>query len=197
MGYGNRQRARALIDYFGFKEINQMAQSIGMTSTHLNTSPGCSGEPNQLTLANAGLAYEGIAGTLLSSQSRLDLYARMHDERSDLIGMRDAVNAIIDQEATRFGLSLASRGQFRARFHIHFNADKYTLYVQEYRSVAGLAEVPTCKRGTVSLKQYVFGLFIDVANSKTNADKTFDATKGETLREPIRMSLSSWSSCYK
>jgi hypothetical protein len=197
----DNQRTRALIDTFGFSAINQMAHSIGMASTNLNHYPGCGGPTaNQLTLANAGLAYEGISGTLLTSQSRSDLYERMPAEAGDFTGIQNAVNVIVDQEAGLLGLSSSSASQFKARILTHYKAGGYTLCPSspclEYRSVAGTAEIPKCMRGTASVQQYVFGIFIDGATSKTNADNTFRATMAETLREPIRASLGSWSSCY-
>jgi hypothetical protein len=197
----DNQRTRALTDTFGFAAINQMAHSIGMASTNLNHYVGCGGPPaNQLTLANAGLAYEGIGGTLLSSKSRSDLYARMPYQAGDVAGIQGAVNAIVDQEAAPLGLSGSSVSQFKARLLTHYKGGSYTICTSnpclEHRSVAGSAEIPTCKQGAVAAQQYVFGIFIGGATSKANADRTFHAAKAETLRGPIRDGLASWSACY-
>lgn len=198
----DNQRTRAMIDTYGFAAINQTAQSIGLTGTHLNHYPGCGGPPaNQLTLADAGIIYEGIAsGTLLSSTNRPELYSRMPADAGDFTGIASAVNAIVDAEAPAFGLTATEISQFKSRLDTHYKAGGYTLCPSnsclEYRSVAGSAEIPQCVRGTVGHRTYVWGIFIDGASSATAANNTFNAAKAEPLREPIRAALSTWGPCF-
>jgi hypothetical protein len=198
----DNQRTKAMIDTFGFAAINQTAQDIGLLGTHLNHYPGCGGPPaNQLTLADAGVIYEGIAnGTLLSAASRADLYARMPAQAGDFSGIQSAVNGIIDAEAPAFGLTAVEISQFKSRILTHYKAGGYTLCGSgtclEYRSVAGSAEIPQCTRGVVGDRDYVWGIFIDGATSATAANNTFNAAKAEPLREPIRSALSVWAPCF-
>jgi len=197
----DNQRTKAMIDTFGFAAINQTAQDLGLSGTHLNHYPGCGGPPaNQLTLADAGLIYEGIAnGALLSSTSRAELYARMPAQAGDFTGIQGAVNAIVDAEAPAFGLTAAEISQFKAGLATHYKAGGYTLCSSgtclEYRSVAGSAEVPQCTRGVAGNRTYVWGIFIDGASSATAANNTFNSAKAEPLREPIRAALSTWGPC--
>ena len=70
----DNQRTKAMINTYGMAAINNTAASIGLTGTHLNHYPGCGGPPaNQLTLADAGTIYEGIA----NGMRRSDLHERM------------------------------------------------------------------------------------------------------------------------
>lgn len=197
----DNQRTKAMIDTFGFAAINQTAASIGLAGTHLNHYPGCGGPPaNQLTLADAGKIYEGIAdGTLLTASSRTALYARMPAQAGDFTGIQSNVNAIVDAEAPAFGLTATEVSQFKSRLATHYKAGGYTLCTPnclEYRSVAGSAEIPQCTRGLVGNRNYTWGIFIDGSSSAAAADGTFNAAKAEPLREPIRSALSTWAPCF-
>ena len=197
----DNQRTRAMIDTFGFAAINQTAASLGLTGTHLNHYPGCGGPPaNQLTLADAGKIYEGIAdGSLVTASSRTALYARMPAQAGDFTGIQSAVNSIVDAEAPGFGLNATEVSQFKARLATHYKAGGYTLCTPgclEYRSVAGSAEIPQCTRGVTGNRNYVWGIFIDGASSAAAANNTFNAAKAEPLREPIRSALATWAPCF-
>jgi len=198
----DNQRTKAMIDTFGFNAINQTAQTIGLTGTHLNHYPGCGGPPaNQLTLSDAGVIYEGIAnGTLLSAANRPDLYSRMPAQAGDFTGIQSAVNSIVDAEAPAYGLNATEISQFKSRLLTHYKAGGYTLCPSgtclEYRSVAGSAEIPQCTRGIVGNRIYTWGIFIDGSTSATAANNTFNAAKAEPLREPIRSALSTWAPCF-
>jgi hypothetical protein len=197
----DNQRTKAMIDTFGFAAINQTAQDLGLTGTHLNHYPGCGGPPaNELTLADAGVIYEGIAnGTLLSATNRPELYNRMPALAGDFTGIQSTVNTIIDAEAPAFGLTATEISQFKSLLLTHYKAGGYTLCPSgtclEYRSVAGSAEIPQCLRGLIGNRTFVWGIFIDGATSATAANNTFNAAKAEPLREPIRTALSTWSGC--
>src|SRR6185295_11636971 len=148
-----------------------------------------------------GKIYEGIAkATLVSASSRDALYARMPANAGDFTGIQSAVNTIVNDEAPSYGLSPTEIAQFKTQMLTHYKAGGYTLcptaQCLEYRSVAGIAEVPTCTRGLVGKKNYVWGIFIDDATSATAANNTFNAAKAEPLREPIRTALASWGACY-
>jgi hypothetical protein len=197
----DNQRTKAMIDTFGFAAINQTASDVGLTGTHLNHYPGCGGPPaNQLTLADAGKIYEGIAnGSLISSSSRTELYARMPAQAGDFTGIQSAVNSIVDAEAPAFALNATEVSQFKSRLLTHYKAGGYTLCTPnclEYRSVAGSAEIPQCTRGIAGSRNYTWGIFIDGASSSAAADNTFNAAKAEPLREPIRSALSTWAPCF-
>jgi hypothetical protein len=197
----DNQRTKAMIDTYGFSAINQTAATLGLTGTHLNHYPGCGGPPaNQLTLADAGTIYEGIAnGSLLSTANRPSLYSRMPAQAGDFTGIQGALSSMIDAEAPAFGLTATEISQFKTRLVTHYKAGGYTLCPSspcfEYRSVAGSAEIPVCTRGAIGTRTYVWGIFIDGSTSGTAADNTFNAAKAEPLREPIRTALSTWAPC--
>ena len=124
----------------------------------------------------------------------------MPAQAGDFTGIQGAVNSIVDGEAPAFGLNATEISQFKSRLLTHYKAGGYTLCPSgpclEYRSVAGSAEIPTCTRGIVGNRQYVWGIFIDGGTSAAAANSTFSRAMAEPLREPIRAALSTWAPCF-
>lgn len=194
----DNQRTRALSDYFGFTAINQTAAAIGLSAgTHLNHIVGCGGPvPNELTLADAGRIYEGIANaSLLSAANRDALYARMPADTIDFTGIESATDVIVGQEAPSYGLRSSQIAVFKNQLHTHYKAGSYGISGLTYLSVAGSAEVPYCNGTTQTRGNYVWGIFIHGASNSTNANNTFNSAKAEPLREPIRAALATWAAC--
>jgi hypothetical protein len=191
-------RTRVFIDLFGFNAINQTAQNLGMTSTHLNIYPGC-GITNQMTLADVDKIYEGIAdGTLLTPSSRAALYAHMPAAAGDFTGILGNTNPMIDQEAASVGGLTANQvALFKAQFKVHYKAGGDTWCAPnclQYLAVSGIAEIPVCAGTTRTSQAYDWGIFIDAATNP-GADTTFSAADAEPLREPIHAALAGWSAC--
>jgi hypothetical protein len=196
----DNQRTKALINRFGFGAINATADDIGMGSTNLNHYPGCGGPiANQLTLEDAAALYSGVAdASLLSPARRQELYDRMPANAGDFTGIESALDVIVDQEAVQYGLTSSQRAAYKTALRSHYKAGGYTLcsgVCLEYRSVAGVVEVPQCASGRVTTRDHLFGIFIDGATNATAANNTFNAAKAELLRTPIRSGLATWASC--
>ncbi|MBI3075805.1 MAG: serine hydrolase [Deltaproteobacteria bacterium] len=201
MQFSDNERTRAIIETFGVQNINNMAQAIGLTSTRINHSPGCGGPtPNTLTLANAGLLYEGVAnGSLLNPTNRGTFFSLMAGKDTvDFSGAWDKTKEIIDAEAPA-GMTVAKKENFKNQIRMSYKAGGYTLPGGnpwfEHRSIAGWAQIPFCTGSVVAPRQYVFGIFIDRATNAAAADATWNNAKVELLREPIRSALSNWASC--
>jgi hypothetical protein len=192
-------RTRALIDKFGFAAINQTAQTVGMTSTNLAIYPGC-GITNQMTLADASKAYEGIHNlTLLSKSSRDALYSHMPILAGDFTGVAGVVDPIVDQEAASLGLTAQQASSFKSQLNVqlHYKAGGDTWCTPnclEYRAISGTAEIPTCGDTGLTTTAYTWGIFVDAATNPS-ADSTFGVADGEPLREPIHAALSHWAGC--
>jgi hypothetical protein len=191
-------RTRMFIDMFGFAALNQTAQNLGMTSTHLSIYPGC-GITNQMTLADVAKIYEGIAdGTQLSPPSRATLYTHMPIDAGDFTGVRGNTNPMIDQEAASVGgLTAAQVASFKAAFQLHYKAGGDTWCAPnclEYRAISGTAEIPVCSGTAKASQPYVWGIFIHAATNP-GADTTFGAADAEPLREPIHSALAGWAAC--
>jgi hypothetical protein len=199
----NRQ-TQALRVKFGQLNINNTAQFIGMTHTSYNHRDGCGGgpdgavtHPNHLTLADAGVLYEGIAkGTLLKPVSRTALYSLMAGKNYDFSGVWSDLKKIVDKEAPA-GMSAAKKKSFLDALDTRYKAGGYGLSTGTYRSIAGWASIPIhvpLKPGLnlVTSRQYTFGIFIARASDATNATTTWAAARAELLREPIREALKTW-----
>lgn len=191
MKNSDNARTRAVIDTYGQSNINAMAQStVGMNDTSINHVIGCGGPvPNELTLHDAGLLYEGVAdGSLLNAEHREDFFSLM-------IGPSwSKLNQIVAEEAPA-SMSNAQRQQFQNQLRTYLKGGSYGVNGLSYRSHAGWAQVPFCVNGVIKPRQYVYGVFIHGASSGQEADATINAVGGELLREEIRDGLAGWAAC--
>lgn len=206
MRRSDNERTKAVAVAFGTQNIINTAQSIGMTNTTINHHPGCGLPPNDLTLADAGLLYEGVAsGVLLNPTNRETFYELMAgkemflDEGYDFTHIwAPLLDDIINQEAPPT-LTQAQRQGFKALMRLNYKAGGDTICTGGscvyHRSVAGWAEIPYCTNGLAVARQYVFGIFINDATDMDATNDTFDNTKAELLREQISAALSDWSPC--
>ena len=213
MRYSDNARTREISDTFGVVNFdNLMHNVIGMSAnSHMGEIIGCGGS-NQFTLRDAGLLYEGVAnGSLLSGQNRENFYYLMAgkeqylEEGYDFTGVwSPALDTIISQEKPP-GMTDAMTKAYKSKMRLNYKAGGYTFCqngpcndVREYISITGLAQIPFCSSGTMTVRQYAFGTFLhgveDTSwfNGKnTLADQTFNSTKAEVLREQIRAGLAS------
>ncbi len=191
MKNSDNARTRATIDTYGQANINTMAQSIvGMADTSINHVIGCGGPvPNELTLHDAGLLYEGVAnGALLNATNRETFYSLMG-------GLNwGPVTTMVAEEAPA-SLSDEERQQFRSQVRTFLKSGSYGVNGLAYRSSAGWAQVPFCVNGVIQPRQYVFGIFIHGATNAQAASDTWASTRAEPLREQIRAGLQSWAAC--
>ncbi|HVF55466.1 MAG TPA: serine hydrolase [Pyrinomonadaceae bacterium] len=207
MKQSNNQRTNAIQDRSGRAAINNTAhQAAGMSqSSAINHKFGCGGPTNNpansLTLADAGLLYEGVAnGKLLSGTSRETFYQLMLNETDAFF-----IEYIIDEEASKIGLPAVERNKFKSQVKIAAKAGgipaDYDGFL--YESVAGyvsLPFLPDCKKprraGAVARTEhrgFVYGVFINKA-TKINGGTTGTAAS-ELFRDQIREALKTWKDC--
>lgn len=220
MWHSDNARTHELTDYFGVKNINAFAQSIGMTSTSINQILGCAFPPDTMTLDDVATLYQGVAdGSLLNSNMVGTFFSLMagksefESEGFDFTGIWSNnggvpdVAQIIAQEAPA-GYTLAQEQNYQAHMNLAYKPGGYVLCqdsscssVVEDISVSGWFELPFCTTGGTSYSQYVFGIYLYNAPDTsyfsgkfTNADNNFTTAKGELMREQIQAGL---DSCYK
>ncbi len=177
---------------FGEANINATAQALNMTNSLIQHRIGCAAgtdgaisEPNRLTLTDIGRLYEAVAnGYLLTATNRNTFYSLMVD------GLDNQLNAIIDQEAAKLGLTATEIADFKSRVRTAAKAGDYTLNNGSgnrfYTSIGGWIRLPFKSGTTIGSRHYVFGLFFQNATSVTGNVWTYRA---ELLREQIRSAL--------
>jgi uncharacterized repeat protein (TIGR01451 family) len=204
--HSDNQRTRVLVDTFGQANINTMMTTIGMAASSINHVIGCGGPPeNQLTLADAGALYEGVAtGTHISS-ANVDLFRAFFAGRGqfmvegyDWTGIWDTdIPNMITAEAPA-AMTTSQRQFLRNLMDVAYKAGNYKICVNndcsDYRdhiSISGWAEVPFCSATTIDPREYVFGVFIYNSTSDATSGQAFTSAKGELLREQIRDGMAS------
>ncbi len=204
MWHSDNTRTLELTNYYGTANINQMLNSLGMTSTSINHIIGCGGPiPDVTTLDNLARLYEGVAtATFVDATRRALFYSQMAGkaefaaEGYDWTGLWSTdIPNIINAEAP-VGMPQALKTAFRNKMELAYKAGNYKIctnincstYV-DHISIFGHAQVPFCD--TSGPRQYVFGEFIYNATSDANSSNAFTATKAELLREQIHAGLAS------
>jgi hypothetical protein len=191
---------RSIIDLVGgFSVLNATAVRLGMTSTSFVGYPGCTIN-NTLTEHDAATLYEQITeGSALSATSRTALFVAMAPAAGDFTGTLLAADAIVDSEASAFGLTSQQISLFQAQLELHYKAGSDYWCTGSscayYYAMSGIAIVPTCSGSSPTASSYVWGLFVDAATNATNAQSAFLDNDAEPLREPIRSALSTWKAC--
>ena len=191
MGPSDNRWTQAFRDFFGDANINATRATLGMNDTALNHMIGCGGPvPNQLTLVDAGLLYEGVATGFLDDANRATAYSLMTQDNG-------AFNAIIDAEAAGMGLDSSSINSFKAQRQSANKAGSYGVGGQQYRSVAGSSQIPwkdgvTCE---TEIREYVYGAFIHAADSLDASFIGIRSAGVEVFRDTLRDALESWEAC--
>ncbi len=195
MGNSDNARTRAVIDEFGRSNINTMAQDVvNMSSTSINHTIGCGEEMiinhNQLTLADVGRLYEGVAtASLLNPTNRETFFSLMGGQNWG------RVMNMVDEEAPA-SLTSTEIQNFKDQIRTAWKGGSYGWNGVHWRSLAGWAQIPFCSNsGVLVPRQYVFGVFIDEATNEAAANSTLGNTAAEPLREQIRAGLQSWDAC--
>lgn len=192
MENSDNRRTQALRVYFGEANLNATAQALGMTDTLLQHRLGCASgadgainQPHQLTLVDITKLYEAVAGNyLLTNANRETFYSLM----SDGLG---AIGTVIDEEAAKLGLGAAATQAFKDDVRTAAKAGSYTLNSERYNSIGGWIRLPNKVRGRQISKEFVFGLFIDKADSIDGGFGIW-TSRAELLRDEIRSALTTF-----
>ncbi len=193
MQNSDNQSTNAVQEYFGNgnaatgrQKINQTASgTLGLSSkTKINHKFGCGGPTNNpansMTLADLGKLYEKVTtGTLnAANEAKFD---QLMDNMSKL-------TEVINEEANSLGISAANLQIFKNNLESRAKAGSFTSGGKKYLSVGGWVSLPV-KSG--SPKEYVFGLYIDKADSIQEGFSIWEAG-AKMLRESIRQALATY-----
>lgn len=204
--HSDNQRTRVIVDTFGAANINATMAASGMGASSINHVIGCGGPPeNQLTLADAGVLYEGSAdGTLVDAANR-ELFhnffagrGQFEVEGYDWTGIWDTdIPNMIFQERPA-GMTASQRAFYRNEADLAYKAGNYKICdnadcsaYRDHISIAGWAEVPFCTGTLIDPREFVFGVFIYNSTSDLTSGQAFTSAKGELLREQIRDGMAS------
>jgi hypothetical protein len=209
MWHSDNARTAEIDDYFGFANVNALANIIGMKNTKFNSYVGCGNQPrNTFTLDDAGLLYEDVANqTILDATHRGDFYSSMagraqyESEGYDWTGVWSTdIPNIINQVAPS-GTTAAQKTAYMNAMNVAYKAGGYLLCPSsgnvEDVDIAGWFQVPVCTSGGATYAEYEWGIFLANApkaacNSSTSvADNNFTAAKSELMREQIQAGMAS------
>ena len=209
MWHSDNARTAEIDDYFGFANVNALADIIGMKHTKFNGYVGCGNQPrNTFTLDDAGLLYEDVANqTILDATHRGDFYSSMagraqyESEGYDWTAVWDNdIPNIINQVAPA-GTTAAQKTAYMNAMNVAYKAGSYLLCPTsgpvEDLDIAGWFQVPVCTSGGATYAEYTWGIFFanapkSACNSSTStADNNFTAAKSELMREQIQAGMAS------
>jgi hypothetical protein len=221
MRYSNNSATKELMIYFGVGNLQALANSLGMTSTHFELSAdppgfnviGCQAsgatnvDDNTTSLVDLGKIYEGVAdSSLLSGSFRDTFYERMagkemfEQENYDFTGVwGNKLKQIVDDE-TPSGLYYKKKQAFVAAMRENAKGGGYgkclnnsCTTLQEWIIMDGWLQVPVCASGSFSDRKYVWGVFIDGAVDSSYFDgKTTPPTITLAVDPSDQVAASGW-----
>jgi hypothetical protein len=198
MRYSNNSATKELMIYFGVGNLQALATSLGMSSTHLELSAsppgfnviGCQAagatkvDDHTTSLVDLGNIYEGVAdSSLLSGTSRETFYERMagkemfEQENYDFTGVwGNKLKAIVDDE-TPAGMYYKKKQLFVDGMRENAKGGGYGKCLtngcgtlEEWLIMDGWLQLPVCTNGGFSDRKYVWGVFIDGATDPNYTD---------------------------
>jgi hypothetical protein len=209
MWHSDNARTAEIDDYFGFANVNALAEIIGMKNTRFNGYLGCGNQPrNTFTLDDAGLLYEDVANqTILDATHRGEFYSSMagraqyESEGYDWTSVWSTdIPNIINQVAPA-GTTAAQKTAYMNAINVAYKAGSYLLCPStgnvEDLDIAGWFQVPVCTSGGATYAEYEWGIFLanvpkaTCVSSTTTADNIFTAAKSELMREQIQAGMAS------
>ena len=211
MQQSNNVFTRAFAIRWGLAPVQAMADSLGMTNTHLRQPYiGCGfrgGVRNELTLSDAAKLYSSVdQGIVLTGTAKSTFFTILAGGNPSL---GDAYGTVVSQEAAAVGKS-AIVPQFLSQFNIRFKPGGYTFCMSSDCSVAkvddslaGWMSVPFKSNGVLAPQSYVFGSIVNdlyiPCNSGTGgcgpqnlAGQETAANVAEAARSTIRQALLTW-----
>lgn len=191
----------AVSNYFGIPNIQATANALGMASTSINFTIGCSGPAPEstLTLRDLSRLHEAVANGYLGAQ-RATFYDLMQESLSFPTWGTADLNTRIDTEAALLGLPTAVRDAFKAQLHLAYkpggigwtNPGQWTYYFAE----GGWMSVPFKNAaGVLQPKEYTFGVFNYLFTGSSNEIPGRNAMSDAELTlvwDRVRAALHTW-----
>jgi hypothetical protein len=191
-------RAQFFRQRYGNEAINLTGTTVvGMQNSALHHRLGCAdsagAEPNELTLADAGLMYEEIFDATVLTPAWRDSLGRYLVNETNNFPIQVKLEAIVDLEAASQGMTAIAE-DYKAAIRYGFKAGSYELCSPSclyYYSIAGWALLPTCGARLPGI-EYAFGTFIHGGGSDASASNRLWTASAESFREEVRSGLAAW-----
>ena len=204
MQWSDNYSTLAVSNYFGIGSINATAASLGMTSTSVNYTIGCSGPSPEstLTLRDLSTLHEQVANGYLGSQ-RANFYDLMANGPPDGLNFptwgTDTLDARITAEGIALGLPAAVRSAFKDALLVAYKPGGigwqipgWTFYYAE----GGYMSVPFKNgAGVITPREYTFGAFnylVTGAQNEVPARNAMSAAELELVWSRIQPALATW-----
>jgi hypothetical protein len=213
MWHSDNTRTREITDHFTDSAINNYVHSIGMHNSGFYDIVGCGGPiPNQLTLDDADVLYEGVAQQhLLNAANRGIFYSNMagraqyESEGYDWTGVWDTDIPNLINEVAPAGTTTAQKSAYMALMDTAYKAGNYVFCenssctdIDEDIAITGWFQLPFCSSSATTYHEYVWGIFFsNVASTGwssgvvTQTDSNFNTAKSELMREQIAAGMAS------
>lgn len=192
----------AVSNLFGIPNIQNTATLLGMSSTSINFTIGCSGpDPEStLTLRDLSTLHERVANGYLGAQ-RATFYDLMAEDLSFPTWGTASLSNRIDAEAQQLGMPSSVRNAFRNALHIAYKdggvgwttPGPWTYYFAE----GGWMSVPFKNQaGVITRREYTFSafnyLFTGQSNQIPGRNAMCDAEL-ELVWDRVRAALRTWN----
>ena len=179
----------AIRRYFGIAETAATIERLGMVNTRHNGPTGC--VRNESTLIDFGNLCEQVSQTYLDS---------IHWSAFRAHSLSDPLNEVV-----HICRSIAVNNGLPSNFGDLYRARMLSVYKDgrggdsvEKKCVVGYISIPFCVAGKIVQREYVYGVFVDHADSeKLDDDFNQKLIVGEMMRDEINSSVLSFvnSSC--
>lgn len=191
----------AVSNHFGLANIDATATALGMTSTNVNFTIGCSGPSpeNELTLRDLSTLHEQVANGYLGGQ-RAKFYELMAESLSFPSWGTEDLGSRIDAEAATLGLPAVVRDAFKNALHIAYKPGgvgwtqpgQWTYYYAE----GGWMSVPFKNAaGTIVPHEYTFGVFNYLFYQQANeipGRNAMSQAELEIVWDRVKAALQTW-----
>lgn len=172
MEYSDNMSTLAVSNYFGIGSIDTTASVLGMTSTNINYTLGCTGPTpgsiyNQMTLRDLSELHEDVANGYLGSQ-RAKFYDLMANGEPDGLSFptwgTTTLSQRINAEAITLGMPSFVRDAFKAALQVAYKPGGIGLLVggtnYYWHAEGGWMRVPfKDATGNLVPREYTFGVF--------------------------------------
>ena len=149
------------------------AGDFGLNSAH-----------NELTLRDIGVLHESVVNGTLNGEHQTFFWSAMSNGIS-------FIDPIINEEAQTLGLDDDTINAFKRGVSTARKGGSYNSSGKVYRSGTGLLRLPFKCGDQEYTHEYVFGIFVNLADGLPSSFNTWQMT-GEVAREEIREALSTW-----
>ncbi len=202
MEFSDNMSTLAISNTYGLANINATASTLGMASTSVNFTIGCSGPSpeNQLTLRDLSTLHEQVANGYLGSQ-RAKFYELMAEDLSFPTWGTEDLSTRIDTEAAVLGLPVVVRDAFKSALHIAYKPGgigwsqpgQPTFYYAE----GGWMRVPfKDAAGVITPREYTFGVFDYLFTGTANevpGRNAMSLAELEIVWDRVRAAMLTWN----